>query len=101
MVLKKIRQMNTMFGNQIANDKNLKTKRDKERRLKEKQQNNNKRFVDERKTATIKQGREKEKLKITHEKQLDMLSHDIQKMIDMYKNEEMEYDMSSKSEFFA
>ncbi|XP_018563838.1 1-phosphatidylinositol 4,5-bisphosphate phosphodiesterase isoform X1 [Anoplophora glabripennis] len=86
---------------EVANDKNLKTKRDKERRLKEKQQNNNKRFIDERKTATIKQGREKEKLKITHEKQLEMLSHDIQKMIDMYKNEEMEYDMSSKSEFFA
>lgn len=36
-----------------------------------------------------------------HEKQLDMLSHDIQKLIDMYKNEEMEYEMSSKSEFFA
>lgn len=57
--------------------------------------------MDEYKTAQIKQGREKEKLKITHEKQLEMLSHDIQKMIDMYKNEEMEYDMSSKSEFFA
>lgn len=57
--------------------------------------------MDEYKTAQIKQGREREKLKITHEKQLEMLSHDIQKMIDMYKNEEMEYDMSSKSEFFA
>lgn len=86
---------------QVANDKNLKTKKDKERRLKEKQQNNNKRFVDERKTATIKQGRETEKLQLTHNKQLEMLSHDIQKMIEMYKNEELEYDMSSKSEFFA
>ncbi|KAJ8949872.1 hypothetical protein NQ318_010506 [Aromia moschata] len=85
---------------EVANDKNLKTKRDKERRLKEKQQNNNKRFVDEHKTQTIKQGREKEKLKITHDKQLEMLSHDIQKMIDTYKTEEMEYDLSSKSEFF-
>ncbi|CAH1098948.1 unnamed protein product [Psylliodes chrysocephalus] len=86
---------------EVANDKNLKTKKDKERRLKEKQQNNNKRFVDERKTATIKQGRETEKLQLTHNKQLEMLSHDIQKMIEMYKNEELEYDMSSKSEFFA
>ncbi|XP_023030039.1 no receptor potential A isoform X1 [Leptinotarsa decemlineata] len=86
---------------EVTSDKNLKTKRDKERRLKEKQQNNQKRFVDERKTAQIKQSREKEKLKITHDKQLEMLSHDIQRMIDMYKNEELEYEMSSKSEFFA
>lgn len=69
--------------------------------MKEKQQNNNKRFIEERKTGLIKQDREKQKLKITHEKQLEMLSHDIQKMIDMYKNEELEYEMCSKSEFFA
>lgn len=86
---------------EIANDKNLKTKKDKDRRLKEKQQNNNKRFFDERKTAQNKQGREKEKLQMTHSKQLEMLSHDIQKMIDMYRNEESEYELSSKSEFFA
>lgn len=49
----------------------------------------------------MKQGKEKEKLKIKHDKQLEMLSHDIQKMMDMYKNEEMEYESSSKSEFFA
>ncbi|XP_076255702.1 no receptor potential A isoform X1 [Rhynchophorus ferrugineus] len=86
---------------EIANDKTLKTKKDKERRLKEKQQNNTKKFLEERKTALIRQAREKEKLQIVHDKQLEMLSHDIQKMIDMYKNEEKEYDMSSKTEFFA
>lgn len=79
----------------------MKTKRDKERRLKEKQQNNTKKFIDEHRNAQIKQGREKEKLKITHDKQLETLSHDIQKMIDMYKNEELEYELSSKIEFFA
>jgi len=31
-------------------------------------------------TAQIKQGREKEKLKITHDKQLENLSHDLQKV---------------------
>lgn len=31
-------------------------------------------------SATIKQGREKEKLKVTHDKQLEELSHDIQKV---------------------
>ncbi|XP_060531222.1 1-phosphatidylinositol 4,5-bisphosphate phosphodiesterase isoform X1 [Cylas formicarius] len=86
---------------EIANDKTLKTKKDKERRLREKQQNNTKKFVEERKVALVKQRREQEKLQMTHDKQLEMLSHDIQKMIDMYKNEEIEYDMSSKSEFFA
>lgn len=51
--------------------------------------------------ALIRQDREKQKLKITHEKQLEMLSHDIQKMIEMYKNEESEYEMCSRNEFFA
>lgn len=32
-------------------------------------------------SATIKQNREKEKLKVTHDKQLDELSHDVQKVI--------------------
>lgn len=31
-------------------------------------------------SATIKQGREKEKLKMTHDKQLESLSHDLQKV---------------------
>ncbi|XP_071056681.1 1-phosphatidylinositol 4,5-bisphosphate phosphodiesterase isoform X2 [Onthophagus taurus] len=86
---------------EINNDKTLKSKQEKERRLREKQQNNTKRFVDERKIKISKQNNEKEKLKIKHGKQLEMLSHDIQKMIDMYTNEEIEYEMSSKSEFFA
>lgn len=86
---------------EIANDKTLKTKRDKDGRLKEKQQNNTKRFLEEHKTANIKQGKEREKLKLKHDKQLEMLSHEIQKLIDMYKNEELEYELSSKTEFFA
>ncbi|XP_066141022.1 1-phosphatidylinositol 4,5-bisphosphate phosphodiesterase isoform X1 [Euwallacea fornicatus] len=105
---KEIKEMNSQqakiaveTGKEIANDKTLKTKKDKERRLKEKQQNNTKKFTEERKTAIIKQSREKERLQITHEKQLGSLSQDIQKMIDMYKNEEKEYNLSSKIEFFA
>lgn len=86
---------------EIANDRTLKTKQEKDRRLREKQENNTKRFLDERKTATIKQAKAKEKLKIKHDKQLEMLSHDIQKMIDVYKNEELDYELSSKKEFFA
>lgn len=68
--------------------------------MKEKQQNHNKRFIEERKMALTKQDREKQKLKITHDKQLEMLAHDIQKKIDLYKYEEMEYEMRSEKEFF-
>lgn len=89
---------------EIANDKTLKTKGEKDRRLREKKQNNIKRFMEEKKvssklsvnvarnmrnllffdlqTAQIKQGREREKLKMTHEKQLESLSHDLQKVSD-------------------
>lgn len=86
---------------EVANDKTLKTKGEKDRRLREKKQNNIKRFMDEKKSATIKQGREKEKLKITHDKQLENLSHDLQKLIDVLKVEEEEYKIIQKFEFFA
>ncbi|XP_041765951.1 1-phosphatidylinositol 4,5-bisphosphate phosphodiesterase isoform X1 [Anopheles merus] len=65
---------------EVANDKTLKTKGEKDRRLREKKQNNIKRFMDEKKTATIKQNREKEKLKVTHDKQLEELANDVQKL---------------------
>lgn len=62
----------------VMNDKALKTKGDKDRRLREKQQANTKKFMDERKNVQIKQGREKEKLKVTHEKQVTDLDKDIE-----------------------
>lgn len=60
---------------EVANDKTLKTKGDKDRRLREKKQNNTKKFTDEHRMALIKQGKEKEKLKVKHDKQ----GQDIQK----------------------
>ncbi|XP_052748817.1 1-phosphatidylinositol 4,5-bisphosphate phosphodiesterase isoform X1 [Galleria mellonella] len=86
---------------EVANDKTLKTKQEKDRRLREKKQNNTKKFMDERKTQTIKQNREKEKLKATHEKQMDDLSKDIDTLIQMYKMEESDYDSNHKPEYFA
>ena len=53
---------------EVMNDKALKTKGDKERRLREKKQNNIKKFMDEKKNLGIKHNREKEKLKVSHEK---------------------------------
>lgn len=62
---------------EVMNDKALKTKGDKDRRLREKKQQNTKKFMEERKTVQIKQGREKDKLKDTHEKQVQNLDKDI------------------------
>lgn len=62
---------------EVMNDKALKTKGDKDRRLKEKKANNIKKFMDERKNIAIKQGREKEKLTKTHEKQAKDIDTDI------------------------
>ncbi|XP_059045518.1 1-phosphatidylinositol 4,5-bisphosphate phosphodiesterase isoform X2 [Achroia grisella] len=86
---------------EVASDKTLKTKQEKDRRLREKKQNNTKKFMDERKTQTIKQNREKEKLKATHDKQMDDLSKDIDTLIQMYKMEESDYDSNHKPEYFA
>jgi len=59
---------------EVASDKTLKTKNDKDRKLREKKQNNTKKFMDERKVAKIKQDKERERLRKKHEKQLDELN---------------------------
>ncbi|XP_072948758.1 1-phosphatidylinositol 4,5-bisphosphate phosphodiesterase [Epargyreus clarus] len=105
---RELKEMNTRqakisveTSKEVANDKTLKTKQEKDRRLREKKQNNIKKFMDEKKNQTIKQNREKEKLKATHDKQAEELSKDVDKLIELYKMEESEFEMASKTEFFA
>lgn len=86
---------------EVMNDKALKTKGDKDRRLREKKEQNTKKFMQERKTVQIKQGREKEKLTKIHEKQVAELDTNIDLTIEMYKNEVIHLDLSSKTEFFV
>lgn len=105
---------------EVQNDKTLRTKGDKDRRLREKKQNNTKRFVDERKNAQMKQMKEKEKLKVRHDKETEALTKDIQSVsllfffllktrllvfafqsIEVYKNEEIEFELSPKLEFYC
>lgn len=62
---------------EVMNDKTLKTRGIKEGRLREKQQNNTKKFMEERKVGQMIQNREKEKLKLIHEKQLEELQKDM------------------------
>ena len=63
---------------EVASDKTLRNKAEKERRLREKNQNNTKKFIEERKITAMKQGKEKEKLMAMHAKQLEDLNRDIQ-----------------------
>lgn len=85
----------------VNQDKTLKTKADRDRRLKEKNQNNTKRFIEERKIAAMKQGKQREKLKKVHDTQMGQLSKDIQLAIQFYENTEAEYKMWNKIEFFC
>jgi len=85
---------------EVNNDKSLKS-RDKERLLKEKQANQTKIFIDERKTAAIRQDKRKEKLKKIHENQMSDLTKYVQNSLEMCKNEEIEYQLAAKSECFV
>lgn len=62
---------------EVLNDKTLKTRGIKEGRLRENQQNNTKRFMEERKMAQIIQNREKEQLKSIHSEQLEELQKEM------------------------
>ncbi|XP_036145410.1 1-phosphatidylinositol 4,5-bisphosphate phosphodiesterase isoform X2 [Monomorium pharaonis] len=87
---------------EVMNDKTLKTRGIKEGRLREKQQNNTKKFMEERKIAQMIQNREKEKLKVIHEKQLEELQKDVNAIMDMYKNEDMDYEPTKMlAEFYV
>ena len=57
----------------VQNDKSLKSKAEKERVLREKHSNNTKIFIDERRTAAMKQEKRRERLKKIHETQMNDL----------------------------
>uniref|UniRef100_A0ABD2X7B9 1-phosphatidylinositol 4,5-bisphosphate phosphodiesterase n=1 Tax=Trichogramma kaykai TaxID=54128 RepID=A0ABD2X7B9_9HYME len=86
---------------EVMNDKTLKSRGIKEGRLREKQQNNTKKFMEERKVAQMVQNREKDKLKLTHDKQMEEVQKEMNGIMDMYKNEEMEYQLGPKKVTYA
>lgn len=85
---------------EVANDRTLRNKAEKERRLREKNSNNTKKFIEERKSAAMKQAKEREKLQKIHEKQVQDLIKDTETTIEMYKNAEIEYRLAAKMECF-
>lgn len=54
---------------EVTGDKTLRNKAERERRLREKNSNNTKKFIEERKAAASRQNKEREKLRKQHEKQ--------------------------------
>ncbi|GIZ01630.1 1-phosphatidylinositol 4,5-bisphosphate phosphodiesterase [Caerostris extrusa] len=85
---------------EVASDKTLRNKAERERRLREKNSNNTKKFIEERKSAALKQSKEREKLKKVHEKQLQDLARETEQAIDSYNNAEIEYKLAAKMECF-
>ena len=63
---------------EVNNDKSLKSRAEKDRRLREKHSNNTKIFIDERKTAAMRQDKRREKLKKIHENQMSDLTKYVQ-----------------------
>lgn len=55
------------------------------RRLREKNSNNTKKFIEERKSAALKQSKEREKLRKIHEKQLQDLAKETESVSDKDK----------------
>lgn len=85
---------------EVSNDKTLRNKAERERRLREKNSNNTKKFIDERKGAALKQNKEREKVKKVHDKQQQDLQKETESAIEVYKNAEMEYELAAKMECF-
>ena len=86
---------------EVNSDPKLKTKGEKDRRLKEKQAANTKKFMDERKNVGIMHNKAKNKLKNAHTKQMEELSKWIKNHIAMLTEEEAEYKLMDKREAFV
>ncbi|KAG8189299.1 hypothetical protein JTE90_019059 [Oedothorax gibbosus] len=84
---------------EVANDRTLKNKAEKERRIKEKNSNNTKRFIEERKAAAMKQNRERGTLSKSHEKQHSDLTKNTENEVGIYTNAEIEYKLADQKAF--
>ncbi len=85
----------------INNDKSLKSKEEKKRLLREKHANDMKVFIEERRCTAMRHAKQREKLKKAHENQMNDLIKYIQASADIYKNEEIEYQLAAKEECFV
>lgn len=68
----------------VQKDASLKSKAEKDRRIREKASNNTKIFIEERKAAAMRHDKRREKLKKTHEVQLNDLIKYVQNVSFQY-----------------
>jgi len=85
----------------VHNDKSLKTKAEKERRIREKNDYNTKKFIDERKSQAIKHAKEGEKLRKVHEKQMEELNKYLHNIQELNNSEEIEKNLAASQECFV
>eukprot|EP00094_Tigriopus_californicus_P012882 TCALIF_12455-PA protein Name:"Similar to PLCB4 1-phosphatidylinositol 4,5-bisphosphate phosphodiesterase beta-4 (Homo sapiens)" AED:0.17 eAED:0.17 QI:0/0.75/0.82/0.94/1/1/17/384/960 len=85
----------------IQTDKTLKSKAEKQRIIREKNSANTKLFLEERKASAYKQAKRKEKLKQVHIDQQNELQKYLQMSKEMYRNEEIEYQLAAKQESYV
>ncbi|RWS01465.1 1-phosphatidylinositol 4:5-bisphosphate phosphodiesterase-like protein, partial [Dinothrombium tinctorium] len=85
---------------EVSQDKTLRNKAERERRLREKNSNNTKKFIEERKSAAMRQNKEREKLKKSHEKQMQDLERETSNAIEMFDNAETECKLAAQMECF-
>ncbi|KAI1302345.1 1-phosphatidylinositol 4,5-bisphosphate phosphodiesterase beta-4 [Halotydeus destructor] len=85
---------------EVTQDKTLRNKAERERRLREKNSNNTKKFIEERKSAAMKQSKEMEKLKQQQEKQIQELEKETEAALEMFNSQEAEYKLAAKMECF-
>jgi phosphatidylinositol phospholipase C beta len=83
---------------EVYGDKTLRNKAERERRLREKNCNNTKKFIEERRAAAMRQSKEMEKLRKMHEKQLQELDKHNRNALDAYSSAESEYRLSAKAQ---
>ncbi|CAG0914190.1 unnamed protein product [Notodromas monacha] len=85
---------------EVANDKGMKNKAEKDRLMKERTANNTKKFIEERKTAAIQQDKEKTKLEKTHKEQVEKVQVEKKQDLTFYSFSQMERDMEPQYLFY-
>ncbi|KAG9510544.1 1-phosphatidylinositol 4,5-bisphosphate phosphodiesterase beta-4, partial [Fragariocoptes setiger] len=81
----------------VNEDRTLRNKAERERRLREKNSNNTKKFIEERKSAALRQNKERERLKRQHERQLHDLDADLESALDACDNLSVEKTRASSA----
>ncbi|XP_055878716.1 1-phosphatidylinositol 4,5-bisphosphate phosphodiesterase beta-4-like isoform X1 [Biomphalaria glabrata] len=82
----------------VLNDKSIKNKAERERRIRELNENNTKKFIEERKRFAVKHNRQQEALKKVHLEQTEKMLAENQKAIEMIEMAYEEAKMATKPE---